>query len=74
MDTLTNFVGGRRNKGEKKEEKKKGRGRKKGVCIGFHSRQRLLDKISGFLEQSGRGSSEARPTQSCGRYCGQVIK
>lgn len=63
MGALTDFLGGIRNKGEKEEKRKKERGKKKGVGIDFHSRQRLLDKVSDFLEQSGRGSGEARPTQ-----------
>ena len=64
MDALTDSGGGIRNKGEKEEKEERGRKKKKGVDIGFHSRQRLLDKVSDFLEQSGRESGEAKPTQS----------
>jgi hypothetical protein len=71
LNGCINFVGGRRKKGEKKEERK---GRKKGLGIDFHSKQKLLDKINGFLEQNGKGPGEAKPTQPHGRHCGQVIE
>lgn len=55
LNGCINFVGERRNKSKKEEKRER---RKKAIGIDFHSKQKLLDKISGFLEQNGKGSSE----------------